>query len=144
MRSIYEPKPADFRRLRNYVSTHRKIYADKYRPLRHQVFAHKGLSDAAAVSALFARTNIREMQRMLTFLMSLYDALWQLFFNGHRPVLRPRKYSVARMRARAMKDAKGGHVHERLVYEAERYLSAASLRKRPNPWKGGDLPSVIA
>ena len=32
-----------------------------------------------------------------------------------------------------MKDAKGGHVHERLVYEAERYLSAASLRKRPNP-----------
>jgi hypothetical protein len=126
MRHAYVPKRADFHRLRDYVSKHRKIYIEKYRPLRHQVFAHRGVSDAADVSALFARTNIREMQRMLIFLMSLYNALWGLFVNGQRPVLRAHRYSVARMRARAAKGAKGGSVHERLVHEAERFLSAGS------------------
>jgi hypothetical protein len=33
-------------------------------------------------------------QLMLVFLMSLYDALWRLFVNGHKPVLRPHRYSV--------------------------------------------------
>ena len=112
--------------MRRYVNNHRNIYIDKYRPLRHQVFAHKGLSDATAVSALFARTNIREMQRMLIFLLSLYNALWQLFVNGHKPALRARRYSLRRMRDRAARAAKGGSVHERLVYEAERFLGAAS------------------
>ena len=129
MKHVYVPRPADLRRLRGYVSRHRKVYIDKYRPLRHQVFAHKGLSDVAAVSALFGKTNIREMQRMLIFLMSLYNALWRLFVNGNRPALRAHRYSVQRMRERAAKNAKGGSVHERLVYEAERFLGAASGSK---------------
>jgi hypothetical protein len=126
LKHVYVPSPADFRRLRGYVSKHRKIYLEKYQPLRHRVFAHKGLSNAADVSALFAKTNVREMQRMLTVLMSLYEALWQLFVNGHRPVLRPQTYSIRRMRERAATNARGGPVHERLVYEAERFLKGAS------------------
>lgn len=131
MKDVYVPKPSDLRRLRGYVSKHRKVYNDKYRPLRHQVFAHKGVSDAAAVSALFAKTNIREMQRMLMFLMSLHNALWQLFVNGHKPALRAHRYSVQRMRDRAAKGTKGGSVHERLIHEAERFLSAASTSEPP-------------
>jgi hypothetical protein len=133
LRHAYEPnnKPIDFRRLRGYVSKQRKTYLEKYQPLRHQVFAHKGVSDAADVSALLAKTNIREIQRMLVFLMSLHDALWQLFVNGHRPVLRPQRYSVRRMRARAAKNAHGGSVHERLVHEAGRFLNVASAGAAP-------------
>lgn len=126
VKHAYVPKPADFRRLRGYVSKHRKIYLDKYQPLRHQVFAHKGLSDAADVSALFAKTNIRELQRMLVFLMSLEDALWGVFINGHRPVLRPKRYSLQRMRDRAAKNPRDGSLLERLVHEAERFLRAGS------------------
>ena len=126
LKHVYAPKPADFRRLRGYVSKQRKIYLEKYQPVRHQVFAHKGLSDAAQESALFAKTNIREMQRMLVFLMSLYNALWQLFVNGHRPVLRPYRYSVKGMRDRAAQNARGGSVHERLVHEIEHFLKVAS------------------
>jgi hypothetical protein len=129
LKHAYVPKPSDFRPLRGYVSKHHKIYVEKYRPLRHQIFAHKGLSDAADVSALFARTNIRELERMLIFLMSLYNALWQLFVNGNRPALRPHRYSVNRMRHRAAKNVKGNSVHERLIYEAERFLGAASGEK---------------
>jgi hypothetical protein len=64
---------------------------------------------------------------MLVFLMSLNEALWQLFVNGHKPVLRPHRYSIKRMRERAVHNIRrGGSVHERLVQEAERFLKAAS------------------
>jgi AbiU2 len=132
LRHAYEPKPADFRRLRAYVSKHRKIYLNKYQPLRHQVFAHKALSDAADISALFAQTNIREIQRMLAFLTSFYDAIWQLFVNGHKPVLRPGRYSVARMRKRVAKNERGRSARERLVHEAERFLQSASAKGAPD------------
>jgi AbiU2 len=86
---VYEPGPADFRRLRADVARQRRIYEDRYRELRHKVFAHKGLSHPQQITALFARTNIREMQRMLAFLMAPHQALWQLFNNGRKPTLRP-------------------------------------------------------
>jgi hypothetical protein len=126
LQHVYVPKPADFRRLRGYVSKQRKIYLDKYQPLRDRVFAHKELSDAADLSALLARTKVRDIERMLVFLMSLYEALWQLFVNGRKPVLRPHRYSVKRMRDRAAQNTRGGSVHERLVQEGERFLKAAS------------------
>jgi hypothetical protein len=126
MKDVYVPRLGDLRRLHGYVSKHRKIYNEKYRPLRHQVFAHKEISDATAVSAMFAKTNVRELQRMSMFLLSIYSALWQLFVNGRRPALRTHRYSVRRMRDRAAKNAEDGAVHERLVYEAERFLNAAS------------------
>jgi hypothetical protein len=125
MKHVYVPKPADFRRLRGYASKQRKIYLEKYQPLHHKVFAHRELSNKADVSALFAKTNIREIQRMLVLLMSLYDALWGLFVNGHRPVLRPQRFSVKRMRERAMKTPRGGSLLERLVREAESFLKSA-------------------
>lgn len=124
MASVYVPKGSDFRRLQGYVSKHRKTYVVKYRDLRHKVFAHKEIVDAAQVSALFARTNIREMQRMLLFCLSLYDALWSLLMNGKRPILRPRKISVAKIRKRER--ASGGAVHERIVQEVEAFLKAAA------------------
>jgi hypothetical protein len=83
--------------LRAHVRKIRKIYEEKYRDLRHLIFAHKGTSDPAAITALFAKTNIRELQRLLVSLSALYDALWQSFVNGRRPVLRPRRYSVRRL-----------------------------------------------
>lgn len=124
MKSVYVTKASNFRRLRDYVSKHRKIYLAKYQPLRHQVFAHKGVSSPADVSALFAQTNIREMQRMLVFLRALYEALWQLFVNGKRPTLRPQKYAVGRMLDRHGKGGARG-VHERLVHEAHGFMKAA-------------------
>jgi hypothetical protein len=87
---VYEPTQKDFRRLRGYVRKWRGIYVNNYRDLRHKVFAHKEVSDRAETHALFTKTNIRELQRMLTFLRSLHQALWQLFFNGHKPLFSDR------------------------------------------------------
>ena len=96
LKDVYVPTSKDFRHLRSLVRKHRATYAAKYRDLRHKLFAHKEVSDPAAVSALFAKTNVRELQRILLFLLALYDALWMLFANGRKPVLRMRRYSVAR------------------------------------------------
>lgn len=122
----YVPKAADFRRLRAYVGKQRKIYNAKYRDLRHKIFAHKELTDSAAVSALFARTNIRELQRLIVFFSRLYIALWELFFNGRKPTLRARRYSLRAMRDRPSPPEIGRSVHERIAHEAERFLVAAA------------------
>jgi hypothetical protein len=126
LRHAYVPKPSDFRRLRKLVRRYRKIYEDKYRDLRHKVFAHKSISDRASVDALFTRTKIRELQQMLVFLDSLYEAMFQLFVNGRNPVLRKRRYSVQRMRAQPSSAGLGNSVQERLTHEVERFLRTAA------------------
>jgi hypothetical protein len=127
LRTAYVPKPSDFRRLRKLVGKYRKVYEAKYGDLRHKVFAHKEVSDGTAVDALFAKTNIREVQRMLIFLDSLYDApFFQLFVNGRKPVLRKRRYSMQRMRARPSPQGLGNSLQERLTHEIERFLRAAA------------------
>ena len=85
----YVPTATDFRRLRAHVKKYRKIYEAKYRDLRHKLFAHREVSSRADIDALFAKTNIRELQKMLAFLGALYMTLWELFVNGRKPVLRP-------------------------------------------------------
>lgn len=64
LRSSYEPTSADFRRLKRYLSQRRKTYLENYRDLRHKVFAHRAPIDEAGLEALFARTNIRELQKL--------------------------------------------------------------------------------
>jgi AbiU2 len=122
VRRVYEPTAADFRRLRAHVQKRRKIYEANYRDLRHKIFAHKALTDQVAIAALFAKTNIRELQHMLVFLNSLHDALWQLYFNGRKPALRPRRYSVKRIRDLPSPDWKRKGVQERITHEAEAFL----------------------
>ena len=123
----YVPTPKDFRHLRLLVRKYRATYEAKYRDLRHKLFAHKEVSNPADVSTLFAKTNVRELQRILLFLLALYDALWMLFVNGHKPILRMRRYSVARIRKKPS-EGKGGSLQERLIREIEQFLTTAAAQ----------------
>jgi HEPN superfamily AbiU2-like protein len=133
LRTAYVPTAGDFRRLRKHVSKYRKIYEAKYRDLRHKLFAHKLISDGAAISALFAKTKVRELERMLVFLDALYECLLQMFINGRKPVLRPRRYSVRRMRARPSAQAHRNSVQERMIIEAEKFLREAGSLNAGHP-----------
>ena len=128
LQDVYVPKPADFRHFRALVRKHRGTYEAKYRDLRHKIFAHKEVSDPTGVTALFAKTNVRELQRTLIFLLSLYDALWSLFVNGQRPVLRSRRYSVQRIRKKPSQ-GRGSSLQERLIREIEQFLRATAAVK---------------
>lgn len=94
MKDVYVPTDDDFKRLEKYVSKYRKIYEDRYQNIRHKRYAHKEVLNQDDVYKLFAQTNIPEIQKLLTFLNRLHEALWQLFHNGRKPTFRKTKYSV--------------------------------------------------
>ena len=119
------PTPADFRRLRTLVKTNRKIYDKRYRAIRHS-FAHKMTADAGEIQKLFANTNIRELQRLVTFMGSLYDALWELFHNGRKPIVRQRRFSVKAMHRQPTPPRRATKVQERITLEAAQFLRAAA------------------
>lgn len=126
LKAAYVPTSEDFRRLKQHVAVRRRIYETNYKGLRHGVFAHRGALERAEVDALFAKTNIRELQQLLVFLNRLYEALWQLLFNGFKPTLRPGRYSVARMRAQPSPQRSRQGLQERLIHDTEKMLKRLS------------------
>ena len=122
LKTAYVPTGDDFRGLKRQVALRRKIYEANYRPLRHKVFAHRGVTTPAQVSELFAKTNLRELRQLLIFLGRLYEALWQLYFNGNKPTLRPARFSVERMLDQHSPNVKHGKLQERLVHETKLFL----------------------
>ena len=94
---MYVPTTSDFRRLKGYVAQRRKVFEANYKPLRQQLYAHRNISASKSIGELFAKTNIRELQKFLVFLIRLYSAIWQLYFNGNKPSLMPVRYSVNNM-----------------------------------------------
>ena len=100
LETSYVPNARDFRKLRALVKKNRTIYEVRYRDIRRTWFAHKELSDPEEIGELFAKTNINELQKLVTFTGSLYDALWELYFNGRKPIVRQRRYSIKAMHQR--------------------------------------------
>jgi hypothetical protein len=128
LRSVYVPTADDFRRLRLHIKRRRRIYESNYRDLRHKFFAHKEVADEADTAVLFGKGTIGELQRLFAFLGALHEALWQLYFNGQKPTLRPRRYSVKRMRDVPSPFLTSATVQERILHETERFLVSASTR----------------
>ncbi len=134
LRDVYEPTAKDFRRLRAHINKRRKIYNSNYADLRHKWFAHKEVSDPEQAAELFGKTNIRELQKIFAFLGKLYRALWELFFNGRKPVLRPLRYSTRRMRDLPSPTSLQTTVQERITHEAQKFLlSAATGTQQTSP-----------
>jgi hypothetical protein len=86
------------------------------------VFAHRGVTTRAEVGELFAKTNLRELRQLLVFLGRLYESLWQLYINGHKPTLRPARFSVNRMLEQPSPNVKHGKLQERLVHETSQFF----------------------
>ena len=126
LKTAYEPTGEDFRRLKKHLSVRRKIYEERYKPLRNKVFAHRGVATRDEVANLFAKTNIRELQQLLVFLRRLHQAIWQLYFNGRKPVLRPSRFSVQRMLDAPFPNPNRGTLQERLVHEIRAFLHGHS------------------
>ncbi|MFO6420717.1 hypothetical protein ACLBKS_10985 [Hylemonella sp. W303a] len=121
LKTVYEPTGNDFRRLKKHLSIRRKIYEEKYRPLRHKVFAHRLVATQDEIANLFAQTSISELQQLLVFLRRLHQTLWELYFNGRKPVLRPSRYSVQRMLDVPFPSHRAT-LQERLVHEIRAFL----------------------
>jgi hypothetical protein len=122
LRDVYEPTPHDIQRLKGYVAIRRRTYESNYKALRHQIFAHRSVADRTEIDALFARTNVSELQELLVFLRRLYEVLWQLFHNGARPVFRSQRYSAKHILAKPSASPKLANIQERITHETVRML----------------------
>ena len=136
LKNAYVPVSQDFRRLRKHVAARRRIYEANYQPVRHKIFAHKQLSEQVDPSTLFARVSVPEIQQVLVFLRRLHEALWNLLFNGQKPVLRPARFSVTQMLAQPKPYR--ASLQERLTRETAQFLKStaravASIHVTPNP-----------
>lgn len=121
--SAYEPTTNDFRRLRRYVDRKRSIYKGAYRQIRHKVFAHSGAGSKERRDALFAKTTIGELQRLVLSLRALREAMWQMYFNGRRPEPRIGSYSVKSMEREVSKLPQTVSFERRVFAEAYTALS---------------------
>ena len=129
LNDVYVPRNLDFRELRSRVAKHRRIFVAQVRTVRNKVFAHRGLSEHSEIDAVFGQVNRRDVERLLVFLMQLHEVLWQVYFNGRRPVFRRTAYSSRNIARRQLDDARGRPVHERIVMETRRLLR--NLSKAP-------------
>lgn len=125
MQDTRVPSRSDFRRVANFVKEHRKTYLSKYHDIRNKVFAHTLVVDSAEITALFSKTNIRELQRMTTYLGRLHDGIWGAFHNGGRISVRPRRYSVTKM----LKRPKG-----KAVITAIQEDAVSHTKRAMQPW----------
>jgi hypothetical protein len=83
----YEPTAKDFRELRAEVDKRRKVYVARFRDVRDKIYAHKELSDHDAMNALLGKATINGLKSIFGFLHALHEALWELLYNGRRPIL---------------------------------------------------------
>ena len=94
----YETTSQDIRRLRKEVNKWRKVYEEKYKPLRDRYYAHRDLkSEQDELQTLISSTRVDELERMCIFLISLHDALWEAYENGREPIVAQKTHSVLEM-----------------------------------------------
>lgn len=94
----YEPSAQDIRKLRSEARKWRRVYETNYKPLRDEVYAHLEFpNDAEELHAAIASTRVKELEQMCTFLISLQDALWELYENGREPIIARSAFSVLEM-----------------------------------------------
>jgi hypothetical protein len=87
-------KASDLRYLKKALKPHAGKFIRVYRPIRHNIFAHRLVTDREEITELFAETNRMEIGQILDFLHDLIDAIEQLFVNGRKPELGARLYGA--------------------------------------------------
>ena len=124
--TTYELLPSDLEFLQQKVSENKAVYEAKYKPIRNKIYAHKDITRNATVDALFAETNIVELQTLTLFLQSLYNALCKLFHNGSKPVLHEHPHAIADMISKPIPPGWQVPPHEQIAHQAAEVLLAAS------------------
>ena len=100
-----------------------------YQKIRHKLYAHKEWSDIVSIKKQFRKTRIRELERLFIFLNQLYEALWELFHNGRKPVLRPMRYSINMIRKRRKRALDESTIQEQMVNDVKDFFNLL-LRKK--------------
>jgi hypothetical protein len=127
MSDVVAPHSGDFRRIAKQVRQRRVAYDRVYKTLRNKIFAHLELTERAQIDQLFSQTNIRELEKMTTFLTRLHDAYWEAFHNGRRLAVRPIRHAVGRILRRPRGARAVKRVHEEIVEHTRHVLLSLGI-----------------
>lgn len=87
MKGVWEPTAPDLEMFRSELAPHIDQFRAIYRPIRHKFYAHKSKESEAAISDLFGKTLIGDVNNILAFLYTLLWCINDMAWNGHRPDL---------------------------------------------------------
>ena len=91
MLNVHEPSAADFHKLRPSIKKNREIYDQFYKPLRHNLFAHRSQSHLNKEDDLWKATSGANIEDVLDFLNDFDATLRDSYNNGRPPELQGRK-----------------------------------------------------
>lgn len=135
LKNAYEPNPADFRRLRKEVKKWRDQYKG-YGDVRRRIFAHTEITDPVEVSEMFESLKVRQLQELVVFLNRLHRALWELYHNGRKPVLRRMPYSAKRMARNSLTQQSLRTVQQVVVKDTKDILTELAKSEIAQPGPG--------
>jgi HEPN superfamily AbiU2-like protein len=118
------PTREDFRGFRREVKEWRRIYEANYREVRNQIFAHAEVSQPEDVHDLFAKTNIQELELLVTDLVGLHTRLQGWLQNGTPPVAVRANSSVQELRKLPPSTLRYT-LQGRVIHDTERSLQVA-------------------
>ena len=122
MSDAHVPTREDFRGFRREAKELRKIYEANYRELRNHIFAHAEVSQPEEVHDLFAKTNIRELELLVT--VTLHTRLQGWLQNGTSPTPTRSNSSVQELRKLPASESRYT-LQGRVIQDTERSLQAA-------------------
>jgi hypothetical protein len=117
---------ADINALHVLSKPHRRTYESQWEQVRNEHIAHLGIIDANARWEMFQHTNIPALERLIVFLNDLLALLWNVYYNGARPVLKTSGHSVQSLVAANMKDLGRSRNEEHIVRETRLCLESLS------------------
>lgn len=129
LKTAYEPSAADLDHLGKLIENSANAYEARYKSVRDKWFAHRDWLGDSEAAPSFAKTNIRELQRIIGFLESVCETFEQLFLNGRKPTFRLKPYSVKRF-LKYSPGAKGRTAAECITQDVSELLKSA-VRKNP-------------
>jgi hypothetical protein len=118
------PTRDDFRGFRRDVKEWRRIYEANYREVRNQIFAHAEVSEPEDVHDLFAKTNIQELELLVTDLVALHTRLQGWLQNGTNPKAARVNSSVQELRKLPAPKLRST-LQGRVIHDTERSLQVA-------------------
>jgi HEPN superfamily AbiU2-like protein len=137
MKGVHVPTVRDVNRLHELSKRHRKTYETQYADVRNLHVAHTGIVDPSSRWAMFQKTRIRDFEKLVVFLNQFHDALWNMYYNGSRPTLRPMAYSVRSLVAKKLEDLSRNRNHEHIVAETRKcmFLITEAAKALPPGYK---------
>jgi hypothetical protein len=113
------PTTEDIRRLGRLVRRHRRTYETQFKQIRDEHIAHTEIIDPAAQWAMFQKTRIKDLEKLIAFLNQFQVAVRGMYEQGRAAKLRPMRWSVRSLAKRKLKDLSQNVSQEDIVAEAK-------------------------